>query len=962
MGIHIGTFGDLYHSLLIRAARPVPVASDPIIYGLIKTTVREAKDRGELRHYAPIAETPGFIRALRDRFAELKRARVFPEVFEEKAGKHDPALLELAGLYASYQAKLHEVGWADPEGVNWLAVDALERDPSIAADIQLLIVDGFDSFNDAQLTALGLLGGIVPEMVITLPGTPQMERAPHRRFARSLAALNAAIPEAQLQVASDTLYLAVPLAHLEGGLLEPAAEPVSGQGHVAFIESSSPADEVREALRWIKARIVRDGIRPDECALVTPDPERYRPHLREVGAEFGLPLRFTHGEPLTSAPGIAALLGLLHLSLRDWPRRLTLEALRSPYVDLAPFGLGPREAELLESVSQYGQVVGGLEQWGEALRRLAQIEQPPRTEDGESLARPDLPKGTNAESLWARLHAFAERMTPPADRPTRDWVRWLEDLLDELRFFELQETPRDEASALGLRDALRALVLRDVVASQDPESYEAFVRELRSTLEGTYFQERLGWSRPAILVLRVLEARGLRFKALAVLGLSEGLFPEVEREDPFLNEEVRAALGLEPRLEREQTGLFYQVVTRADRFLLLTRPTMAEDGERWEPSPFWRAARVLFTDEPAYIRPDEARPLADAASPEEVLFLAARRGSLAKAYGDLLPRFERLRQAREVLQARLNDAAHGPYEGDTSPVQALLAARFGPDHLWSPSRLEAYGTCPHRFYVAHALELEAVEPPELGLDAKQLGLLLHAILEKAYQQADDPGDPASVLAVLDEVAAAEFQAAPERYGFRPSPLWEIEQEHLLERLAYTVRGLAELEEGWTPIAFEQVFGLEGAAPLVLEVDGQQVRVHGVIDRVDANEAGRLRVLDYKTGSSNLGPQDLVEGRRLQLPLYALAARDALGMGELAEGLYWAILSGRVGGLRLSNFKHETGTQAYQGPEGAVRLALSHMGRILDGVRAGAFPPEPPRGGCPSYCPAAAWCWRYAPAH
>jgi len=71
MAVHIGTFGDLYHELLARAGRPIPVASDAVIHALIKTAVREVSDRGELAHYAPIAEKPGFVRILRDRYAEL---------------------------------------------------------------------------------------------------------------------------------------------------------------------------------------------------------------------------------------------------------------------------------------------------------------------------------------------------------------------------------------------------------------------------------------------------------------------------------------------------------------------------------------------------------------------------------------------------------------------------------------------------------------------------------------------------------------------------------------------------------------------------------------------------------------------------------------------------------------------------------------------------------------------------
>ena len=93
----------------------------------------------------------------------------------------------------------------------------------------------------------------------------------------------------------------------------------------------------------------------------------------------------------------------------------------------------------------------------------------------------------------------------------------------------------------------------------------------------------------AIQVLSIFEARGLRFQAAALVGLAEGIFPSVERADPFLSEDVRAELGMEPRLGQDQAGIFDQLVTRANQKLLLTRPYLAQDGEGWEASPFWNA-------------------------------------------------------------------------------------------------------------------------------------------------------------------------------------------------------------------------------------------------------------------------------------------------------------------------------------------------------------------------------------
>jgi ATP-dependent helicase/DNAse subunit B len=955
--VHIGTFGDLYASIVLEAGQAIPLASDPMLYRLIRSSIRQAMDDGKLGHYAPIASASGFISTLRDRFAELKRARVLPDVLVKTTAGREATLAEIALLYTDYQARLQALGWADPEGVNWLAVEALSEDLDLAANIRLLIVDGFDSFNGSQLAALQSFGQRVDELIITAPGTLDAARAAHRRFARSLESMKSALPDAILVSNPGSAHLPAPLRHLESGLFEPAARSMNVKPHIQLLETRSPADEAREALRWMKARIVRDGLRPDECALVTPDPERYRQYLREAGAEFSLPLRFTHGESLASAPGIASLVDLLALPIQGWPRRSTLDALRTPYIDTDQFGLGGHAADQLEFVSQFGQVVAGLDQWREALNRLKGREQPAFDENREgSIA---LPYSEEAESLWKGLEAFADRLTPPKSRPIRAWIEWLEDLLEELHFFERQRTQRDEASVSGLRAALRALVLGGEVAEQAPVEYELALAELRSTLEGTNFHERSEWSKPAILVLRVLEARGLRFQAVAVLGLSEGQFPEIERADPFLNEELRTELGLEPRLGREQAGLFYQAVTRSDQFLLLTRPTMAGDGEIWEPSPFWKAARTLVAEQPLNLSPGVPRALQEAGSTEEALFLAVRKGGLPKSFGELSLRFDYLRHARDVLEARLADDGNSPYQGDLSERRAAISENYSPDHIWSPSRLEAYGTCPHLFFVGQILGLEASEPPQLGYDARQLGLLLHAILEDAFKKAEDAADFEAVLAVLETVAHEHYEAAPERYGFRPSPLWEVEQGHLLERLVETVSAMAELEDEWTPIAFESVFGLKGSPPLEMEIDGKTVRLRGMIDRVDKNEEGQLRVVDYKTGSGHLNPRDLTEGRRLQLPLYALAARDALGLGEPVEGLYWAILAARRGSLLLSRFKDAD--TADKGPGAAFHVAARHVGRIQSGVQNGRFAPIPPRGGCPSYCPAAAWCWKYESA-
>jgi hypothetical protein len=206
--------------------------------------------------------------------------------------------------------------------------------------------------------------------------------------------------------------------------------------------------------------------------------------------------------------------------------------------------------------------------------------------------------------------------------------------------------------------------------------------------------------------------------------------------------------------------------------------------------------------------------------------------------------------------------------------------------------------------------------------------------------------------LLPGVAQEVFDAAPHDYGFRPTPLWDYRRQELEQILAETVTALVEASPGYTPTALEQVFGLKGQPALVIQGDGGELRLRGFIDRIDRGPDGRLRVIDYKAGSTPISARDLTEGRRVQLALYALAARDALGMGDVSGGFYWHISPAKASSLKLEKFKG--------GVETALQVAANHALRYAVAVRAGHFQPQPSSGSCPGHCPAAAFCWRYAP--
>ena len=953
LGTQVGRFNDLFRNILEENGIFVPRATYPLTHHLIKGVVDQAVESGQIPYFAALQDFPGFIQVLRESFTDLKRALVEPQTLLDYVQQGAPGQQELALIYQHYQQRLQTLQYADEEDVNNLTVRKLQDSSITCENIDLLLVDGFDSFTGAQFAVLQLLAKQVKTLLITFPGDCSSQRPAHHRFKKNIERLLTEFSPTLLPPESKS-YLPDPIANLEKHLFnneESQSIPVKSP---ILLEARSPADEVRETLRWMKKLVIRENVPINECVIFTPNPNTYHPLLRLFAEELGVHLRFTLDESLDNSPPITAIINLLSLPLKNFNAHHLINSLRSPYFD---FDITTGTVDLLEMISRIGQIVEGRDQWQDTFARLIDSIEDQTANLDEERNSPNLPRGEVAIRYQQKLVTIFQLITPsPQSLTQTEWISWLEDLLDQLDFYARSDNDRDRSATDVFRDVLRSLVLVESVIGARPVAYASFINDFFTTLQSKGTHEPFHRNQPELLVAHLTEARGIRFKAVAILGLSEGSFPVNEQPDPFLDEELRHALGLEPRLNREQAGLYYQAVTRADQFLLITRPYLSPDGEQWEESAYWSATRKLF-DASALVRinPDQATPFVDAASTQELLFEAVRNGNLPRRYDFLLERWHNLQQVREVLDARRSREVKGPFEGDLATLTDSINQRYSTDATWSASRLETYSNCPYLFFVRNLLDLETRELPKLGFDSRQLGSMLHVILENTYLKAENRSDLESLLVTLEAECDKEFANAPTTYGFRPSVLWQIEKEQLREKLRKTIQALAKYED-WIPAFFEAKFGLEGLPPLTIDLQTQRIKIRGVIDRIDRNADGNLRVIDYKAGSSHLSANDLKLGYRLQLPVYALAARDALQFGDVVDGFYWKIQQAEAGSLRLERFKDEEN----KGIEVAFETLLMHLERILSGICTANFPPQPPQGGCPSYCPAAAWCWRFTP--
>ena len=992
IGVRVLTFHELYLACLDEQGAAYGLLRDQEQYRMLSVVVRLLP----LQHYASLVDKPGFVRSLQGLIGELKAGRIDPEVLipaVETIG-NEPRLRELAEIYRAYQERLQDVAAADRAGIGWLAAEGLEANSSICR-WPLVVIDGFDNLTQIQIDLLKALAPRVRELIITLTGdvdgparslVHQRMLATRRRLESELGILAERIPTSSAPHSAT-------LAHLRDGLYEASVGQGQGTDAVSLIEAPDRAGEVREALRWLKARVLEDHAAVSELALLARRLAPYRGCLPQIAREFSVPIRIVGGLPLATNPAIAALLDLIRLLLPEGDggegpsltRRLVVEAWRSPYFDWDSLGISDSDADRLDIAARWGRVIGGYSQWEETLDRLSALSAA-EERDEERDTPGNLPRGELAVQIGDKFRGFVQRLMPSRTRATyRDHVSWLESLIGDdphaqgettepaddpmsLRMVECAREGEDGGAELDLvalrclKEVLRGFVwAEEVLRGGHDITFSQFGRELFGAVEATLYELPSHPERPGILVADVTQARGVPFRAVAVVGNAEGEFPAIQNEDPFLRDDDRIilrenhGLALELSTASAEPGYFYETITRPWEKLLLTRPRLAENGVLWQPSPFWQEVRRLVNTEPRPLSSDSVPPIGAVASAAEMMTSLAAHNLLDAAQASLepydKPRIDRLRRSARTFATRFGRLRDSVCDGDLSILATHFEAQYGSAHVWSPTRLETYRACPFFFFVGRVLNLEPREEPAEGLDPRQLGSIYHHILEALFKSplVTDTTDLDGLRAALPVVSEVVLDRAPAEEGFRETAWWRETRQEIVANLERSLEALAEVSEGYRPVAFEAMFG--GDAPLTL-ADGQdRLHLHGFIDRVDRSPDG-LRVIDYKTaGPWMYRANTLRDGKKLQIALYALAARDALHLGEPIDGFYWHVRHAEPSGLRLSTYDG--------GPEGAFGVALGWAWRTVREVRAGHFQPHPPIGGCPRYCPAASFCWQYS---
>jgi ATP-dependent helicase/nuclease subunit B len=203
-------------------------------------------------------------------------------------------------------------------------IDAGEISDYVASRFgKRLFLDGFTNLSWAQMIFLSKIIPMFHETFMTLD-QGLVDRENWTKFQDLLAAPSLEVREETLTSHPSAPKFALPLERLlrdQGPLANLEGEFIKIAGH------SDPEAELMQVCRDIKRRIFDDGQKPGEIAIVLNNfSERAREFSRKL-LEYGIPVRVSGEEPLSSSIAVQLLVLPLRAALAGYPSHLLISML-----------------------------------------------------------------------------------------------------------------------------------------------------------------------------------------------------------------------------------------------------------------------------------------------------------------------------------------------------------------------------------------------------------------------------------------------------------------------------------------------------------------------------------------------------------------------------------------------------------------------------------------------------------
>ncbi len=847
-------------------------------------------------------ETDGFVRELRDLLLRASERNLAPDELKDLGMRHQrPEWIAAAGFYAEYLASLNQrsIRTIDTSEIVVECWDLLAGDDQLLSkirrDLEVVMVDEYQESDPAQRALLELIAPA--DLVLTADpdsavgrfrgADPEGAVASFDRFGSNGRVIHL---KNVYRSRRDIVDLGTEVArkiHRTGIQRERFSLESAEHGNVEILRFRSVSHEVSYIAQAMRRSHLQEGIPYSQMAVILRTPSTLASSLQRAFAIASVPINVdANATALARHSAVKPLLQIAQIALE--PKRANFEVLEE--LLLCPYGggdaLGLRR--IRTELRKHATAMGDSRSFPELL--VDAIETPMADLDQLILA-----PALRIRSLIVAARKAGMRSGVHGVR-SEDvlWAIWDNAVIDGEKvsalwqgfaLYGLHGQRRRAQADIDLDAVINLFESAARFSDRAPGAAPiAFFDELMSQ---TILADTIAAKAPAgerVEILTVHSAKGRQWSFVAVVGVQDGIWPNLRLRGSLLGSERLVELlnrkssdlpeleyqrGANTALLDDERRLFHVAITRAREHLLIT--SIASEDE--QPSQFFNEL-MSESEELAYAQPTRGltlgalvarlRQMTESPHPEGRVFASSLLAEIA----------------RTGIRAADPSTWWGllPLSDDRSLVEDGELVQV------SPSGTDSFEKCQLRW----VLERHGGTSGEIG--AQAIGIALHSVAAK--------------LAINPDLTMVDLSEAIDQIW----PSLDVGTGWIARRERSRVETMLEKFMAWNLSNGRQLVGAEEPFRFTFE----RAVIKGSIDRLEVTSDGEYFVVDLKTGASAISLKDGQTNAQLQF--YQLA-----------------IVSGAV--ERAGNQPVSAGAELlYVGTDGKKAATRSQPGIDLEEVR------------------------------
>ena len=374
--------------------------------------------------------------------------------------------------------------------------------------------------------------------------------------------------------------------------------------------------------------------------------------------------------------------------------------------------------------------------------------------------------------------------------------------------------------------------------------------------------------------------RSHKVKAVFIIGINDGMFPEAQKDEGFLNdkdrEELKAmdleiAKGTVDNLFEDQFNI-YKAFTTAEDKLFLSYSSSNKEGTALRPSIIISKIKRVFPklEEKSDIITKENNITNVSATYEQLLINIRKirnKEKIDDIWIDIYNWYNKNEEWKNILENNLKGLNY------SSKAQQIneenLEKLYGKTLKTSISRLEQYRECPFSFHLKYGLKIK--EQEEYKLNALDTGSFMHEVIDEFFARVEDVNtiNDKDIEEIIEKIIREKLEL-DKNYIFTSAEKFVI----LTNRLKKTIKESIKYIIYQIKSSDFKVSGHE----VEFNKKYDNIELVGKIDRIDIgknNNIEYVRIIDYKSSEKNIDLNQMMAGTQIQLLTYidAIAEKE-----------------------------------------------------------------------------------------